>query len=396
MLAIAVGGLLVLGGCLYVWTRIDSMFTARQGQITQLEKEIHDRELIVQRGMRATQKIGDYEQRSLPPDRDVAQSRYQNWLFETAEKQVGFENVVIKASGSATASKVYQRLSYTLSGDGSIAQLTDFLYRFYSVNFLHRIHSLRVQTSKGSSKLRLTFTIEALSLPGAPKREQLTAEPSNRLAATLPEYRQAIVGRNLFAPPNQKPVLPAISSQKAVAGRAFSLSLKATDPDETDRLTFQIEGGAPEGVSLRSGDDGSAQLSWTPRQTGTYNLSVRVTDSGLPTQSDTKTFEIVVAEPPPEVVVAKPEPKPEFDVSKYTYLTTVLEVDGKPQIWLFERTSGTRLELGEGDPFQVGSMKGVVNHIGVRDVVLEVAGKRMVVTVGESLAEAYELPSEEL
>ena len=379
MLAIAVGALLVLGACLYVWTRINNMFADRQRQITQLEKEIHDREMIVQRGMRATQRIGDYEQRSLPPDRDVAQSRYQNWLFETAEKHVGFENVIIKATGSATASDVYQRLSFTLSGDGSIAQLTQFLYRFYSVNYLHRIHSLRVQTSKGSRKLRLTFTIEALSLPGAPKRDQLTAEPSNRLAASLPEYQQAIVGRNLFAPPNEKPVLSAIGTQRAAAGRPFSLALKATDPDQTDRLTFQLEDGAPEGVSLRRGDDGSAQLSWMPRQTGTYNLTVRVTDDGLPPQSDAKSFEIVVAEPPPEVAKPEPPPKPEFDISKYTYLTTVLEVNGQPQIWLFERTSGTRLELSEGDAFRVGGMQGVVDRIGARDVVLDVGGKRVVV-----------------
>jgi len=85
--------------------------------------------------------------------------------------------------------------------------------------------------------------------------------------------------RSLTMPPRF--TLP--TSVVAVAGQLLSLPIQVSDDDQ-DALSI-IANGLPTGAQLvRNAQYGSATLSWTPTaaQLGSYNVSIAVTDSGLP------------------------------------------------------------------------------------------------------------------
>lgn len=98
---------------------------------------------------------------------------------------------------------------------------------------------------------------------------------------------------------NEAPVLAAIPDKNANVGSPLSFAAIATDSDlPANTLSFTLEPGAPAGATI---DPVSAMFAWTPAlaQARTTNLiSVRVTDSGSPPLSDTKSFTIIVAAQP--------------------------------------------------------------------------------------------------
>lgn len=93
---------------------------------------------------------------------------------------------------------------------------------------------------------------------------------------------------------------------------------------------------------------------------------------------------------PPRPLASQPEPrqeppKPEFDASKYTFINGIVEVNGRREVWIKARTSGETYNLTEAESFEIGSVKGKVLHIGLRDVEVEIAGERRVLKLGENL-----------
>lgn len=103
--------------------------------------------------------------------------------------------------------------------------------------------------------------------------------------------------------------------------------------------------------------------------------------------------------PPKPVIVKKPEPPPEpepepFDPSKYAVFTASVEVGGQaPEAWVKSRTTDKNLCLHVGDSFEIGPLKGIVTRIGLREVEIEVSGKRHVVPLGESLRKGEGKPA---
>jgi hypothetical protein len=79
------------------------------------------------------------------------------------------------------------------------------------------------------------------------------------------------------------------------------------------------------------------------------------------------------------------ERRPEFDALQYTYVTAILESDGRGQVWLMDRTAGKTWMLQEGEDFQVGSTRGSVKTIGHDDVVVEIGGREQRLRYGDSL-----------
>src|SRR5262249_7366531 len=75
----------------------------------------------------------------------------------------------------------------------------------------------------------------------------------------------------------------------------LSFNATASDPDiPAQTLTFTLDPGYPTGAAITS----AGNFTFTPtaaQAPGTYSVTVRVTDSGLPPAlSDTKTFQIIV------------------------------------------------------------------------------------------------------
>jgi hypothetical protein len=109
---------------------------------------------------------------------------------------------------------------------------------------------------------------------------------------------------------NRPPVLAALADQLVDEGSLLVVPLSAADPDvPTNRLTFSVEAGAPEGLDIAP--EGPA-LVWTPTEEqgpGTFLITVRVTDDGSPPLSDTKTLRVTVSDVnnPPELAFISPQ-----------------------------------------------------------------------------------------
>jgi len=94
-------------------------------------------------------------------------------------------------------------------------------------------------------------------------------------------------------------------------------------------------------------------------------------------------------EPPRLEPVIREEPQgpppPQFDPSKYAFVTGIVEVGGRPRIFLKARTTGEMFSLEEGDQFELGPVRGTVLQINHRDAEIDINGQRRVVALGESL-----------
>jgi hypothetical protein len=108
------------------------------------------------------------------------------------------------------------------------------------------------------------------------------------------------------------PVLAAIPNQTVNRGGVVTFTASATDANSpAQTLTFSLDPGAPAGATIHPT---SGVFSWTPgaaQGPGTYTVTVRVTDNGSPSMSDTKAFTIIVAgtlsEPRVTGIVLSPE-----------------------------------------------------------------------------------------
>ena len=88
-------------------------------------------------------------------------------------------------------------------------------------------------------------------------------------------------------------MLDPIDDQAVVEGQAIVVQAAATDADlPANQLTFSLDSGAPVGATI---DPVTGRFDWMTQLPGTYEVTVRVTDDGLPALSDLKTFSITVA-----------------------------------------------------------------------------------------------------
>jgi RHS repeat-associated protein len=94
---------------------------------------------------------------------------------------------------------------------------------------------------------------------------------------------------------NQSPTLNVSQTEAVEPGGTITVPLTATDPDlPTQTLTYSLLPGAPQGLTI---DKITGELRWDvpgSQASGTYPVGVRVTDSGSPALSDTKTIAIQV------------------------------------------------------------------------------------------------------
>jgi hypothetical protein len=94
---------------------------------------------------------------------------------------------------------------------------------------------------------------------------------------------------------NRAPVLGSIGSKSVSEGSQLRFTASATDPD-ANRLQFSLGSGAPAGAVI---DANTGLFTWTPTEAqgpGSYDVTVVVTDDGVPILSDSKTFAVNVAE----------------------------------------------------------------------------------------------------
>jgi len=383
LLAVAVGALFVLMAVYFLFGWASDSLKSKRQRVQKLETELEQTEEEIARGDRAAELIAQLEKRSLPRNVDVARSQYLSWLLAQVES-VELNDPDVKAVASRPHGDVYHHLSFTVHGQGNLDQLTRLLHQFYTVRHLHRIHRLVIKPIEGTRQLDLTFTIDALVLPGAEDRQTLSDEKSDRLACeNLSDYTDAILGRNLFGPANQTPRL-SIGNETVHRGRTLTKTIKASDSDPLDTVTYRLGDSSPPGATL---DATSGSFRFGADKLGKYEVTVHATDDGMPPKTATETFLITVVEPP---VVRDTPREPRFDDAKHTYVSAITEVNGRPQVWLSVRTTGKLDRLHKGDSVDVGSVKGVITRIGSTEVELTINGQRRIVSLGQNLSELRE------
>jgi hypothetical protein len=382
MLAIAVAAtLLVLGG-LFTIDRLRGKFVDKNDRLAELEQTISTQELTVLRGAKADRKLKEWRSRSLPEDRTLAKSLYLNWLRERAVA-VKLSQIKVSPGSFRPVGDVYSRHSFTVSGQGDLRQLTQFLYDFYRVGYLHRISNLQANPIPKSKLLDMSITIEALSLTGAPNGETLDDPPAERLARQdIEEYFDVILARNLFSPANKPPSVASMGTQTGHPEKAMSFRFRASDP-ESDELSYSFDGDVPEGATIESGE-----FRWTPTELGEFEIAYRVTDNGIPAKSAAGKVKLAIVEPPPPV-----EKKPGFDPATTAKVSAITASGDLPEVWISVLTEGKVLRLRVGDEIAVGTVKGKIAKIMVREKAAEIAmadGETLVIALGKSLADAAE------
>jgi len=95
--------------------------------------------------------------------------------------------------------------------------------------------------------------------------------------------------------PNAPPVLGELTDKTEDEDDSITISFSATDPDESDTLSFSASG-LPSFAELVDNGDRTADIiiETDEDSSGTYTITVTVTDNGIPQQSDVDTFTLTV------------------------------------------------------------------------------------------------------
>ncbi|MGE3313603.1 MAG: hypothetical protein AB7O26_00720 [Planctomycetaceae bacterium] len=162
-----------------------------------LQKKMLKRTNDLTKARRIKKQIAAWNDKSLPSDTELARSLYLAWLVERV-KAAGIESPNVDSGAAANRRGLYQSLSFSVRGQGTLEQLTRFLFDFYRADHLHQIQSLGITPLRNQGKLDLSVSIEALVLPEAERTDSLSDKTSPRFAARqIADYR-VIPQRNLF------------------------------------------------------------------------------------------------------------------------------------------------------------------------------------------------------
>ncbi len=382
----AVIGCVVIAGANLLSQRAARSLERREATIEDLEKQLRQARHLIRKGMQARTTLQTYEVRSLPSQSNLANSRYRDWLHhwllkaDVTDHQVSFQS-------AQRVPDVYDKYMFSVVCQVELDQWVQLLYEFYRVDHLHRIKTMSVTPLK-NGRLSLGLSIEALSLPGAEANKELQEEPSQRLAfGDVSEYLSRILGRNPYSPANQPPRFASDETQEAYVGRPASLQISAKDP-EGQTVHYRLVGELPGDYHL---DEVSGELRWTPPQKGEFEVTVVAEDEGVPPKREETRLKIVVTDPPPE------EPRESgFDVAQFTFVTAIVAVDGKPQVWLHNRPEGRLLKLHEGDQFEAGSFRGKIVRIENGAVEIRTGDQTLRMRPGQHLREAEPVSREKV
>lgn len=168
------------------------------------EQALDDAEFAVARGERARRKLQTWKARSLPTNRDVAESLYQDWLRKQLSES-GLKITKLADSAPRTRSPHYGELSVAIEAEGALPQMADFLYRFYTAPHLQRISSASISADKDGGKLTISCNVDAIILADGPRTDALAEDPPQTLPHTLDEFRKRLMDRNMFAAYQAKP-----------------------------------------------------------------------------------------------------------------------------------------------------------------------------------------------
>ncbi len=367
------GGFVVYWG----WTQVDEALERRADRVSSLEREIRRMKRTKTRGLLAAKSLKTYRHRSLPSESYLANSNYRAWLHEWLERadvtshDVAFQTRQVVRGKDRSRPHWYDMYTFTVTCRLRLDQWVQLMYEFYHVDHLHRIKQMTLRPIR-EGELALAMEIEAVAVAGVARSKPLPKSMSQRLAfASLEQYMRRILTRNPYGPPNQPPRFAGSDTDRIYLGQTATVRFSADDPEKKP-VRFHLLSELPGEVEF---DESSGTLRWRPTEKGEFDVKVAAEDTGLPPQRVERTIKLVVQDPPP-----KEPPPPGFDVARFTFLTAVVMVNGRPEAWLYNRPEGRMLKLHTGDTLEVGSFRGKVGRIEAES--MEIHTGQQIVRIG--------------
>jgi hypothetical protein len=198
ILAGAAGALVALVALWFLLFSAERSTAQLEGDRNRLAADVQRKQTELNVASRDRKQLGEWQRRALPSDRTLARSLYQNWLRGLANQR-NFRQLTVETKEIVSKSNI-ATFTFTMHANAALAELTQFLYDFYAAGHLHQIRTLDITPIEKSKDLGLTIIVEAVSLPDADRKDQLTKELGHGLKkAKLADYRDPIVKRDLFA-----------------------------------------------------------------------------------------------------------------------------------------------------------------------------------------------------
>ncbi len=381
-LAIGVAVVAILFGAQYGFNSITSAISEKQSAVDAAREQEKKLNRKITTGTLATRKLKQLNARSLPSDEELANAQYGFWLTQLG-REVGIQGIKVDKPKRARETSAYKAYDFTLHGNCRLEQLFALLGKFYDKNYLHTIESLTAANTKDPDVLHVTLKSKVLALKSAAQEQESPAGSSGRLAMSIHDYRDAILNRNPFSPPNGAPRLRE-RSLDVIVGQPFNHEMAYSDP-EGHPVTVKLVSteGLPEGLRLRGG-----ALSGSFSEVGKHEVTVELRDNGFPAAVTQETFAINVAEPPKEEPRVEP---PKFDAATQAFMAGMVGGRDGAQMWIRSRTEGKTIKMHEGQEFEIGLVKAKVLEINLNEVfaLLESNGIRWTLDMDTSLAEAF-------
>lgn len=360
-LAIAVAVVVGLFGAQYLFNKVTTTLTEKQDAVDAARGESEDMDKVITSGKISVRKMEELARKSLPRNEEALIGQYSAWLTQLGQEvemdplKVTVPDRPIKTTDS------YKAYNFGLQGECDLDKATEVIAKFYDKDYLHTMRNLKVNlSSKEPNRVQVQFDAQALSLNSAPVDQEPSADVSGRLAMSIDEYKEKILGRNPFSPPNRSPKFDIDRRYEIEQGESFRLAMKATDPELGEgACDFElVSDEIPEGMRYRRGE-----LSWRPQELGDYEVTVRATDRTWPRQTSDRTIRFTVIEPVVEEVI---EP-PKFDKATQAFVSALLSGRNGPEVWIRSRTDGNTLKLTESEDFELGNIKAKVIEINLRE-----------------------------
>ena len=346
-----------------------------------------DRELSAEM---AERRRNYYNSISLSPRFEDAGNDYLFWLKTLLEEtNLKVPSFSPRDAGDFTQDNqvIGRKKKISFTATGKLDQVTEFLTRFYSVDVLHRINSMKInpRNEKGGGKkqirtgeLAVAFVIEIAALTTADDNPDF-AKNVRELPRDKADYKTVLLRRNIFGPANNVPTVSARPSSRYYSMSEARVSVTGKDADEKDKLTFELVEGDVEAAKLvPASGKRSARLTVPGQKAGEYHFKLKVTDSGFPPKENFTDVKVTFK----DKVVPRPKPKekekPPFIHATETRITGITRLtSGDWQVWIKVRTTGEKYKLLVGDSFKLDKNEWVVESIQPHSAVFLAEGKQL-------------------
>lgn len=387
-LAIAVGSVVGLVGVQFIYNSLRSGIVTKQNQLAVLEQKIEGHEKKITDCQLSLKRMVDLKPKSLPKNAETAKNQYADWLYELAQKAGVQKREVLPQAAAGLKSDGFTTHRWVLSGEVRLDNLIKLLHGYYDRDYLQRIRGLKITQLPNNPEIaKIALTTEAIALTSADLKQAPSLASSGRVSGSVDDYLKAILEKNPFTPPNKAPKFNLADSLDVPRGVDYALDLKATDPENRHKIKYTLVSDKPSGLNF----DESGKINWKPTENGKYELVIEAIDDGLPAAKTQQKVVLKVIDPP---AVEPPKVEPQFDVASQSYVSAVLGAvrggEERSEVWIRSKTDNKSFIAVKGDDISVGSIKGKIVDVNVKEQFAEVEtdGRRWTVSMNDASIQA--------